>query len=262
MNACVIGYGMVGKAFADVFGIDKIYTRDPKESTITLEEAAKCRLIFICLPTPVLPNGTYLTTDIINIIEKIEAAVSYDQFPLYIIRSTVYPGFAQYLSDRLNITRIVSNPEFLSEDTAIADTKNPSFILLGGQKLEYMEEVAAFYASVVRNSNVIKTDTKSAEMAKLAMNAYFALKVIFANDLYDACIEKDINYETVKEVLENHPYGPKNHFTIFYKGKRGVRGNCLPKDSKAYAHYANSAMMARVVKMNEQLVKEDDETQA
>lgn len=256
-NACVIGYGMVGKAFADAFGITKIFTRLPEESTITLEEAAKCRLVFICLPTPVDNDGNYQTQDIKAIIEQIEG---YGGGGIYVIRSTVFPGFADSLYRSLGIERIISNPEFLSEKTALEDTKNPPFVLIGGHEGVFRDEVQAFYRAFIKGAPFIMTDNTTAEMAKLTLNAYFATKVVFANQAYDAARRLNANYETVKQVLEAHPYGPKNHFTVWFNEKRGIHGACLPKDSKAFANYANSDLVRKVIELDEanyRYIKED-----
>lgn len=248
-SICVIGYGTVGKAFADVFGIKKIYTRTQSESNITLKDSAQCRFIFICLPTPVKEDGSYYVEGIKNIIRQIN---SYPGTPIYVIRSTVYPGFAKEIQFELGTRRILSNPEFLSEDTSVEDTKNAPFILIGGVDKKYMDDLKAFYEGRIKGSPVILTDNTTAEMAKLTLNAFFATKVIFANQAYDACQKNGANYETVKKVLENHPYGSENHFQIWYKEKRGVNGSCLPKDSHAYAYYTASILIQKVIELNEQ----------
>jgi UDPglucose 6-dehydrogenase len=250
-DVCVIGYGMVGKALADVFGITKIFTRKPEESTITLEEASKCRLVFICLPTPVREDGTYFVDDIKQIIKQIEDLQS---GCIYVIRSTVFPGFAVSLQKELAINRVISNPEFLSEATAVEDTKNPPFVLIGGLEGVYRDEVRAFYESRIKGATMMVTDNTTAEMSKLSMNAYFATKVIFANQVYDAAQKLGANYSTVKKVLESHPFGPVNHFDVWFREKRGVHGHCLPKDSKAFAYYADSKLVKEVVELNKNYI--------
>lgn len=250
-NACIIGYGMVGKATGEVFGIEKHFDIKDELSNITLEDAAKCRIIFICLPTPVDEEGNYKVNEIKHIIKQIE---DFGTAPIYVIRSTVFPGFAKGLQVDLQINRVISNPEFLSEATAVQDMKNPPFILLGGMEGQYRKEVQGFYEARIKGAPVIVTDNTTAEMAKLTMNAYFALKVIFANQTYDACRKIGANYETVKKLLESHPFGPKNHFEVWFREKRGVHGSCLPKDSKAFANYTGSELMRLAVLLNERYI--------
>jgi UDPglucose 6-dehydrogenase len=165
------------------------------------------------------------------------------------------------LQRELQINRIVSNPEFLSEATALEDTKNPPFVLIGGLEGKFRDEVIAFYRAFVKGAPFIVTDNTTAEMAKITLNAYFATKVIFANQAYDASRRLKANYETVRQVLEAHPFGPKNHFNVWFRDKRGVHGKCLPKDSKAFVNYTNSELVKKVVELNEQYIylKEDPE---
>lgn len=250
-NAVIIGYGVVGQATAETFGIEKRFSRNADVSNVTLEEAAKCRFVFICLPTPVDEQGNYFVEDIRKTIRTIN---EYGNGNIFIIRSTVFPGFARSVQEELGISTVISNPEFLSEDTALEDTKNPPFVVLGGFPSVFIDEVKAFYEARIKSAPIITTDNTTAETIKLAMNAYFATKVIFANQLYDFCQKMGVNYETTRETLERHPYGPKNHFTVWYKGKRGVNGHCLPKDSKAFAMYSNSELVKLVVALNQQYI--------
>ena len=59
----------------------------------------------------------------------------------------------------------------------------------------------------------------------------------------------------LSKVMESHPFGPKNHFTIWYKGKRGVNGHCLLKDTKAMAHYSKLELINKVYKLNAKYTK-------
>lgn len=257
-NACIIGYGVVGMATAQLFGIEKRFDIREDVSNITLEQASKCRYIFICLPTPVDNDGNYQLDAIKKVIGDME---NFGGGGIYIIRSTVFPGFAMGLQKELNTDMVISNPEFLSEDTALEDTKSPPFIIIGGLSGIFRDEVKAFYEARIKSCPIMTTDNTTAEMIKLSMNAYFATKVIFANQLYDACQKIKANYETVKDTMERHPFGPKNHFVVWYKGKRGVNGHCLPKDSKAFANYANSDLLKKVTELNQiySFIKDDND---
>lgn len=257
-KACIVGYGVVGKATAETFGIEKHFDIHEDKSNMNLEEVSKCRFVFICLPTPVDSEGVYQVEDIKQIIKQIE---DYGNGPIYIIRSTVFPGFAVHLQKELGINTVISNPEFLSEATALEDAKNPPFILIGGLEGQFRDEVAAFYQARIKGAPIVLTDNTSAELSKLALNAYFATKVIFANQLYDAARKLGANYETVKNALSAHPFGPTNHFDVWFREKRGVHGHCLPKDSKAFSYYANSELVKKVVELNDKYIyiKDDNE---
>lgn len=246
-DACVIGYGTVGRATAEAFGIQKYFSRS--KASITLEDAAKCRYIFMCLPTPTIEGKCY-TEEIYEIIKKI---ISYPRYvdSIIIIRSTVYPGFNRFIQESLGIDNIVSNPEFLSEDTAFEDAKNPDLIVLGGENQKCVAVVKALYEGRFKYKKIIVTDSKTAELIKYTLNTFFATKVIFANAIYDYAQQIGANYGTIRNVLETHRWGSKNHFIITYKGRRGIHGKCLPKDAEAFATLTDSAFFKILLKENE-----------
>jgi len=248
-DACIIGYGVVGKSTAKAFGIDKYY--DLKGSNLTLEEASKYRYIFISLPTPT-ENGAVVTKDIYEIIRQL------NNYPrvvdsIFIVRSTVYPGFSRFVHDSLGIENIVSNPEFLSEDTLKEDTINPQLIVVGADNRKYGDAVKALYEGRFKYKDIISTDSTTAELIKYSLNVFFATKVIFANQIFDYAQKVGANYETIKNVIEKHPWGSKNHFKIWYKGKRGVHGHCLPKDTEAFATMTNSQLFKVLLDLNERI---------
>lgn len=248
-NACVIGYGTVGKATAKAFGIDHYYSRT--EKNIELEQAGNFKYIFICLPTPSLADGSVYTVDIIKVIEEIIVNPKSEN-SIFIIRSTVPPGFNRELQRGFGIDRFVSNPEFLNEDTAFEDAKNPDLIVIGADNPEYAKQVEAIYVSRFRYRNLILTNSVTAELIKYGLNTFFATKVMFANELYDYAQKINANYEIVKEALQTHKWGSQNHFTIHYKGKRGLHGKCLPKDTKAFAKLTRSPFFTMLVALNKQ----------
>lgn len=248
-EACVVGgLGVVGGATAKVFGIKKIF--DLKGSTITLEQAAKCKFVFICLPTPVDNEGNYVTSDIEAIIKQLEG---YGGAGIYILRSTVWPGFAGHLMDSLGINRIISNPEFLTQATAEKDSKNPPFILLGGAVPTFLQEVKGLYEGRIKGALVILTDNTTAELAKLALNGFFSTKVIYANQIYDVARASGANYEIIRKVFDSHPFGFRNHSEVIFRGKRGIHGGCLPKDLRALGRYTSSPLVQKVLELNEEV---------
>lgn len=254
IDACVIGYGVVGQATAAVFGIDKYF--DLNGSTITLERAAKTKYIFLCLPTPV-KDGRYNIEATREIVKQI---AGYGCGGILINRSTVTPGTARALSDEFQVS-IVANPEFLDQQTAEHDAKHPSFIILGGDLKNYTAAVRGLYDSRFKGIDVIETDTVTAEMVKVSMNAFFGTKVVFANELYDVCKKNGADYGKVKEALEKHRYGSKNHFGIFHKGGRGAGGRCLSKDLEAFTDYSKSDLLQVVQRINKELLEEYPKTE-
>lgn len=238
-DAVVIGHGFVGKATMKTFGIKDYITRH--EQTIILEEAKKRKFIFICLPTPTV-NGKVFTDDITQVIRDFANPTS-----IFVMRSTVPVGFADDLRKEYKVN-IVSNPEFLSEDTWEKDAINPKLIVLGGSG-DSLEAVKGLYQGRFKYCKPVVTNNCTAEMIKYALNTWFATKVVFSNEMFDACQLLKANYETVKASIEAHPWGMQNHNVIFYKGKRGLHGHCLPKDTEAFATQTGSELLKVVSKL-------------
>lgn len=248
-NACVLGYGVVGRATAEVFGVKKYYSRSSQN--ITLDQAKECKYIFVCLPTNV-EMGKYVTTDIEDIIQKVATKDN-----IIILRSTIYPGFSRSLYERFGVN-IVFNPEFLNEDTAVDDAKNPDLVVIGADNNDLISQVRAMYASRFPRISPIATDLNTAEFIKLGLNAFFATKVVFANQMYDYAQVVGANYEQYKQVIHQHRWGTRNHFDIFHKNGRGAGGKCLRKDLSAIAHYSQRPLLMAADILNRWLLKKSD----
>jgi len=233
-SSVIIGYGVIGRAVAEAFGVKKYYSRS--DANITLEEAAKLRYIFICLPTPTI-NGQCYTQDIYETVKTLIANKG-EEDSVIIIRSTVPPGFNKSLQDEFGVNNIISNPEFISNDTAVEDMKNPDLIVVGGEKQKYIEMVVALYKGRFKYIEPVVTDTVTAEFIKYALNMFFVTKLVYANQLNDAAIELGANYQVARKVLETHKWGSKNHFQTFHKNGRGAGGKCLKKDLEAFGNLA------------------------
>src|SRR5436190_11216453 len=77
--------------------------------------------------------------------------------------------------------RVVSNPEFLREGSAVDDFRRPDRVVLGGTDLDALDRVAGLYRDLEPEPPIIKTDIRTAEMIKYASNAFLATKISFIN---------------------------------------------------------------------------------
>ena len=99
---------------------------------------------------------------------------------------------------------------------------------------------------------------RAAEMAKYAINSYYAFKVIFGNQLYDLCQKCNANYDVVRDGLVHDKRIIDSHFDVLYGGYRGYGGKCLPKDVKTLAWLARKSgkpakLLEAVIGVNEKL---------
>jgi len=251
-DAVVIGgKGTVGRATRKALNIK--YYFDKKDSNIGLNEAHhKCLFVFICLPTPVV-EGEYKTEEITAIVRQMASMGSRN---IFVIRSTVAPGYGRWLHNKFGVP-VVSHPEFGNEDSMLDDMKNPDLVVLGADADSYwaLERVRNKFYADVDSSKLISTDNSTAEQIKVTLNAFYTMKVIFANEVYDNCESTLANYELVKYALEHNRYGSKNHFDIFHKGGRGAGGGCLRKDFEFFSNFTNSELFKVANKINIKLLE-------
>ena len=246
-TACIVGYGVVGRATAYAFGIQKHYDING-DSTIALADAASCPYVFICLPTPTKDDGTCDTEGIKEVIRQVEKI---KPNPIYIIRSTVIPGTARQIMAELNMDRVVSKPEFLTEATWESDSRRPDIVVIGADNPSYGAEVKGMYEARFKYLEPTLTDTITAEMVKYALNCFFSLKVIYAEELWDICKRNGANYIKIRDILLKHPWGSGHHFYVNMHSYRGVGGKCLKKDLEAFYNYSNSRLLATVKEIND-----------
>jgi len=244
-DAFVIGgRGMVGRATMKALNIPYCY--DIAGSNINLKDASKKLFCFIALPTPTDGRGVQKGVDEIR--GYIRQIKEYGNRNIFVIRSTVIPGTARALAEEFD-AMVVSNPEFLSEQTWKQDAKHPKMVVVGADDIPARNAVLGLWKRVKTPLKVI-TDTVTAETIKYAFNTFFATKVVFANQLYDICVNNGANYNTIRDALHRHPWGSKNHLRVIHKGGRGAGGRCLPKDLAAFAKYGSSDLLKEVQRLN------------
>lgn len=245
-DAVVIGgKGFVGKATMKSLNIPHCF--DLIESNITLEEASKKLFIFLCLPTPTDEKGRQ-DKSIKVIKDYISQIKEYGGRNIFVIRSTVTPGTCRAIAKELDVM-VASNPELLSEDTWERDATNPRLTIIGADDVPTRNALVSLWKSVKSKETVI-VDTVTAEMMKYTFNMFFITKIVFANQIFDACESAGANYKQIREALMAHPWGSKHHFKVVHKGGRGGGGHCFPKDIKAFTQWSNLELMKVIQELN------------
>ena len=133
--------------------------------------------------------------------------------------------------------RVVSNPEFLREGSAVDDFRHPDRVVLGGSDPEAIDRVASLYRDLQPEPPIIETDIFSSEMIKYASNAFLATKISFINEIASICERLGAD---VKEVARGMGLD-RRISPEFLDAGVGYGGSCFPKDVKALAHMASMA---------------------
>jgi len=186
--------------------------------------------IFISVPTPT-KNGRIYTNHVMDAIKMANAA---SKNATIIIKSTVVPGTAKAVEDETGII-VVSNPEFVSEGNAVADTKKPDRIIIGSRSEKDSNLVQSIWAFT--KAPMLVTSNENAELIKYASNSFLATKVSFVNELANLC-EKIPNSDI--EIVARGMGMDKRIGPHFLRAGIGFGGSCLPKDIEALSSFARS----------------------
>ena len=217
----VIGYGFVGKATyyfltEKLYGeLSDVYIHDP-DLGYNIDNWNEIDYAFICVPTN-LKQGKLDTSIIDKILSELYVGVQ------PVIRSTIGPDQCLAYANR----GIIIMPEFLREKHWKEDIDNPNIdILIGCYNCDEFVDLMS-----CGNKFVKQVTPCEASAIKMFRNAALAVKVGLANDFKNICEVQDIDYEVIKEFLENDENLGGTHWAVpGPDGEYGFGGTCLPKD--------------------------------
>lgn len=202
------------------------YTDDPRPAYREAE------VIFVCVGTPERGDG-YANLKYINAVTR-QIAATVENDCVVVIKSTVPIGtndkiekfFAHHTEHPVHID-VASNPEFLSQGTAVRDFLHGARIVLGVENERCEQVLRQVYARF--KQPIIITDRCTAEMVKYASNNFLALKISYINEIANLCEIVGANVETVALGMGmDSRIGDK-----FLQPGVGYGGSCFPKDTKA-----------------------------
>lgn len=221
MKISIIGYGHVGKAMKQLFEDAIIY--DKYLGIGTKDDVMNSDVSFVCVPTPMSENGSCDTS-------AVEEVVGWLESGCIVIRSTIPVGFTDFLKNKHH-KRVIFQPEYYGEtvDHPFAEIKNQNWLSFGGDAEDIQLVIGAYQQVVNSNIKINIYPAKEVELAKYMENAFFALKVLFCNEMYDIASAMGISYDIAREVWVSDPRIGRSH-TFVYQNNRGFGGNCLPKD--------------------------------
>ena len=131
---------------------------------------------------------------------------------------------------------VVSNPEFLREGTAVADTLAPDRVVVGADSDEAHEVMRRLYAPLRERHDCpyVATDVRTAELIKHASNAYLATKISFINAVARLCELAGADVQTIADAMGHDARIGR----AFLNAGLGYGGSCFPKDVEAFIHIA------------------------
>ena len=232
-------------------GLAELLERNAERLTFTtsMEELLEgARLLFCCVDTPPTYSGDADLSRVQAVIDELGDSREH----AIVMKSTVPVGTGRSIQRRREGLGYISNPEFLKEGTAIEDFMHPDRVVVGAGEgsEEFAERVAALYAPL--NAPIVRTDVASAEMIKLASNAFLATKISFINEIANVSEELGADVtEVARGMGLDQRIGDK-----FLRPGIGYGGSCFPKDVSALKQLAGNTgyhfqLLTAVIEVNE-----------
>jgi len=235
-------------------GLEELLAKNSERlhfSTDLSEALAHARLLFVAVGTPPTYSGDADLSAVNAVIDAIPASNEH----ALVMKSTVPSGtgvsvrrmFAEHGKDGLGY---VSCPEFLKEGSAVKDFLHPDRVVIGDVGDWAGDAVVELYAPL--NAPLVRTDIASAEMVKLASNAFLATKISFINEIANVCEETGADVvEVARGMGLDDRIGPK-----FLQAGIGFGGSCFPKDVDALKQLAGNSgyhfqLLTSVIEVNE-----------
>ena len=232
-------------------GLPELIERNKERLLFTTEVAELLngpRLIFVCVQTP----PTYSGDADLSAVERAVEEIGEPDGRALVMKSTVPVGTGRTIKREAPDLAYVSCPEFLREGTAIKDFMEPDRVLVGTDPGDEWaaEAVAEVYEPL--GAPVLSTDISSAEMVKLASNAFLATKISFINEIANVCEELGADVMDVARGMGlDDRIGAR-----FLQAGIGYGGSCFTKDVSALKMLAANSgyhfqLLNSVIEVNE-----------
>ena len=204
-------------------------------------------VIFIAVGTPPKKDGSADISGVMKVAAAIAASMRRQKragssHKIIVNKSTVPVGMGDIVTKILKKRgvpaksfSVVSNPEFLSEGSAVSDFMNPDRIVIGASDTKAFDVITELYRSL--NAHIVFTDIKTAEMVKYVSNSFLAAKISFINEIANICQMIGVDITTVAGAIGLDKRIGKS----FLNAGVGYGGSCLPKDVSALVSVAKRA---------------------
>ena len=201
--------------------------------TTQMQNISGCEMHFLCIGTPQTKDG--MRADLSALESALSSVLEHATAGSTIVgKSTVPVGTAQRLANEIEERQkqlvLNWNPEFLREGHAVADTLHPNRIVIGAHTAQEARKLADFYESVAPDAPQFITNFPTAELVKVAANAFLATKISFINAMSEVADATGADVSLLADAIGiDDRIGRK-----FLGAGIGFGGGCLPKDIRAF----------------------------
>jgi len=238
-------------------GLDELLERNRERLRFTLDVAEAvhdAQFLYICVGTPPTPSGDADLSAVWTVIDELPRDFDGEP-PVLVMKSTVPVGTGASVRAALDVRGLerigyVSNPEFTAEGTAIHDFMHPDRTVIGSFRFDDGDAVERLHQGI--DGPIMRMDVASAEMVKMASNAFLVTRISFINEIANVCEVTGADVIQVAEAVGlDHRLGPH-----FLRAGIGYGGSCFPKDSLALKQLAANSgyhfqLLSAVIEVNE-----------
>jgi UDPglucose 6-dehydrogenase len=235
-------------------GLDDLLGRNRERLAFTLdvrEALAGAEFVYVCVDTPPLYSGDADLSRVWTVVDELPPGTT----ATIVMKSTVPVGTGERVRAALDARDLAgagyaSNPEFTAEGSAVRDFMHPDRIVVGAFDPAHGDAVAELHRGI--DAPVVRCDVNSAEMIKLAANAFLMTRVSFINEIANVCEVTGADVVAVAEGIGlDRRLGPH-----FLRAGIGYGGSCFPKDSLALKQLAANSgyhfqLLNAVIEVNE-----------
>jgi UDPglucose 6-dehydrogenase len=236
-------------------GLDELLERNRERLRFTLdvrEAIDVAEFVYVAVDTPPTYSGD---ADLSRVWTVIDELPQLGGRPIVVMKSTVPVGTGEKVRAALDTRGLghvgyVSNPEFTAEGTAVRDFLHPDRIVIGAFEERDGDRIEALHEGI--DAPVVRADVPSAEMVKLASNAFLMTRISFINEIANVCEATGADVvQVARGIGLDHRLGPH-----FLRAGIGYGGSCFPKDSLALKQLASNSgyhfqLLNAVIEVNE-----------
>ena len=210
-------------------------------TTDTMELIKKSDMIFSFVSTPISIDNNFDTSRVFDIITKFYSLSSLE-IPLhnkkFIVCSTTNPGDVDQIQKRLHMfnVEVAYVPEFVSHGEIVHNFESPNVIVIGTEYQHLANDLISFYKKIQSNElNVYVMSVKAAEISKVSISGFNAIKKTYANMIGDVMVKSDVESE-ISMVL-SAVCGDSKTDKQYLKYGFGFGGLSLPKENRVFGNY-------------------------
>jgi UDPglucose 6-dehydrogenase len=208
-------------------------------TTDAREVLQQCDIVYVMVATPSLADGSYDISAVERVVDDVMECDFDLNGKVLVIGCTTNPGDCDRIQNQLRNqgVSVLYNPEFIAQGSIVRDLKNADMVLIGGEDQSVMDKYSKIYKDIqLTTPNVHTMSLTAAELVKIGTNCFLTTKISYANMVGEILIRSGLEQDVEKALTA---IGNDSRIgTKYLRYGIGYGGPCLPRDNRAFAHYA------------------------